>query len=245
MGGTQEIVLKWTSDLFRLTSFFSFCFLILFKYWPKSGCLPWHFCAWASEHCRKKSQRKKRWIATTALPWFPVFRALTACLGGHFTDFCPSVSFFMTIIRELPVSGFLCHYYPTALSRVTHLLFHKEKREAVISVKKQLIFIEWWIGDRQCARRFTQAVSLRSLSSSVRRAESQSPRGESCRTAEWLATQRYLANVEAGSRRWVARHLRQQYECSVHIPQNPLVLQYQVANHRVGERKTHDEKSST
>ena len=75
--------------------------------------------------------------------------------------------------------------------------------------------------------------------------ESQSPRGESCRTAEWLAAQRYLANVEAGSRRWVARHLRQQYECSVHIPQNPLVLQYQVANHRVGERKTHDEKSST
>lgn len=166
MGGTQEIFLKWTNDLFPLTSFFTFCFLILFKYWPKSS-LPWHFCAWTSEHCWEKSQRK-RWIAATALPWFPGFQALTACLGSHCTDFCPSVSFFMIIIWELPVSGFLPRYYPTTLSRITHLLFLREEREAVISVKKQLIFIECLIGDRQYAKHFTQVISLRSLSSSVR-----------------------------------------------------------------------------
>ena len=38
--------------------------------------------------------------------------------------------------------------------------------------------------------------------------------------------------------------LRQQYDCSVHILQNLFVLQYQVANHIVGERKTCDEKTS-
>ena len=42
----------------------------------------------------------------------------------------------------------------------------------------------------------------------------------------------------------MACQLKQQYDCSVHILQNPLVLQYQVANHIVGKRKTHDEKIS-
>lgn len=111
---------------------------------------------------------RERWIAATALPWFPVFQALTACLGSHFTDFCPSVSFFMVIVWKLPVSGLLPHYYPTTLSRITHLLFLKEKREAVISVKWQLIFIECSIGDRQHARHFTQVISLHSLGSPVR-----------------------------------------------------------------------------
>lgn len=42
---------------------------------------------------------------------------------------------------------------------------------------------------------------------------------------------------------WLVK-LRQQYDCNVHILQNLLALQYQVANHIVGERKTHDEKIS-